>query len=125
MAEVKEKDLRKTRFGRMLTRNNKELRDGRALDILEGIELQYKRSIENMEMELKVKRRNREQSLDLSPTKTFQLSMDVQDAAAFVQKDIELGVEIKQLELKLDVAQRQYADIFAEVDDAQPEPASN
>ncbi len=49
-----EKDLRKTRFGLLLTRNNKELRDGRALDILEGIELQYKRAIENMEMELKV-----------------------------------------------------------------------
>src|SRR5688572_10809899 len=116
---MSDKDLRNTKFGKMLTRNNKELRDGRALDLLEGIELEYKREIENMERDLKVMRRNREQTLDMAPSKSFELTVDAKDSAAFVKKDIETGVTIKQLELKLEVAKKQYDEMFAEI--AEPE----
>jgi hypothetical protein len=125
MSTVVEKDLKKTKLGRRMTRNNKELRDGRALDILEGLELQYKRAIENMEMELKVKRRSRDQNFDIAPTKSFDLTMNVEDAATFVDKDIKLGVDIRQLELKLEVAKKQYEEMFEEETDAPDDVQQN
>ena len=113
---MSELNLRNTRFGDILTRNNKQIRDDRAIAIIEDAELEYKRSIENMERDLKVLKRERDAMLDLSPGNSYSLTPDKFDAALFVKKDFEMGVEIRNLEIKLEIAQKKYADLFGAKD---------
>ena len=51
--------------------------------------------------------------LDMSPSNTQSLILATDfDEDAFVDKDIELGVEIRQLEIKLEIAQNRYNYLF-------------
>ena len=51
--------------------------------------------------------------LDLSPTTADSLVLASDfDSKAFVAKDIELGVKIRNLEIKLEIASNRYADLF-------------
>ena len=106
-------DLKNSKFGKILTRNNKQIRDDRAIAIIEDVELEYKREIENMDRDLKRLRRERDAALDLSPGNTYSLTVEKFDAALFVKKDLEKGVEIRNLEIKLEIAQKKYDDLFS------------
>lgn len=110
---MSELNLRNTKFGDILTRNNKQIRDDRAIAIIEDAELEYKRTIENLERELKVARRERDAMLDLSPGNSFSLSPEKFDAAFFVKKDLDMGVAIRNLEIKLQIAQDKYKELFS------------
>lgn len=109
MSEV---NLRESRFAEILTRNNKQIRDDRAIAIIEDAELEYKRKIENMERDLKVLRRERDAMLDLSPGNSYSLTPEKFDAALFVKKDLEMGVEIRNQEIQLEIARKKYNDLF-------------
>lgn len=96
-----------------LVRNNKKIREDRALAIAETSEMQYKRAIEDMTVRLKQLRRDRDNMLDLSPTdaQSLVLASDFK-AEEFVSKDIAMGVEIRNLEIKLEIAQARYNTLF-------------
>lgn len=96
-----------------LVRNNKKIREDRAIAIAESAEMLYKRQVEDTELQIKQLKRDREAMLDLSPTdaQSLVLASDF-DAKKFVEKDIQLGVAIRNLEITLEIAKTRYTHLF-------------
>lgn len=96
-----------------LKRNNKQIRDDRAQAIHEDTELIYKRNIEDLDVSIKRMKREQENMLDLSPTdaRSLVLATDF-DSVAYSAKDIELGVKIRNAEIKLEIARKRYNYLF-------------
>jgi hypothetical protein len=96
-----------------LTRNNKQIRADRALAIAEDAELLFKREVEDITTALKLARRERDAMLDLGGTSvTTIISQSDFNAKEFVAKDLELGLRIRNLEIKLEIAQTRYNELF-------------
>ncbi len=100
-------------FAESLKRNNKQIRNDRAQSIVEDTEMVYKRTIEDLEMDMKKMTRERDNMLDLSPTnaQSLVLASDF-DSRGYVDKDIDLGVKIRNIEIKLEIAKTQYNLLF-------------
>ncbi len=96
-----------------LVRNNKRIREDRAIAIAESAEMIYKREVEDTELQIKQMRRDRDAMLDLSPTdaQSLVLASDF-DAKAFVAKDITFGINLRNLEIKLEIAKARYSHLF-------------
>ena len=96
-----------------LVRNNKKIREDRAMAIAESADMLYKRYVEDTELKIKQLKRDREAMLDLSPTdaQSLVLASDF-DASAFVDKDIQLGLAIRNLEITLEIAKARYNHLF-------------
>ena len=96
-----------------LKRNNKQIRDDRAEAIGEDAQLVYKREVEDLELSIKQMRREQENMLDLSPShaQSLVLASDF-DSKEYVAKDLELGVKIRNAEIKLEIAQKRYEYLF-------------
>jgi len=103
-------------FYASLKRNNKQIRDDRAMAIAEDAQMIYRRTVEDLELSIRRMQRERESMLDLSPThaQSLVLASDF-DSGAFVQKDIDLGVQIRNASIKLDIAKAQYDHLFGGV----------
>lgn len=96
-----------------LVRNNKKIREDRAIAIAEAAQMLYKREVEDTELKIKQLKRERESMLDLSPTDAQSLVLATDfDAKKFVEKDIEIGVKIRNLEIVLEIAQKRYSHLF-------------
>jgi hypothetical protein len=96
-----------------LKRNNKQIRDDRALAIAEDTEMLYKREIEDLGVSLKRLKRERETMLDLSPTDKQSLMMGLGfDPKDFVEQDIQIGIKIRNIEIKMDIAIKRYNYLF-------------
>ncbi len=99
-----------------LKRNNKQIREDRAAAIGEDTQLLYKRKIEDLQVTIRRMERELENMLDLSPTNATSLVLASDfDSASYVEKDIELGVRIRNESIKLEIAQKRYAYLFGEV----------
>jgi hypothetical protein len=100
-------------FMTTLTRNNKKIREDRALSIAEDAELLYKRKVEDLETQIKRKKRDRENMLDLSPASADSLIVASDfKADDFVAKDLAIGLEIRNLEIALEIAKSRYEYLF-------------
>ncbi len=98
-----------------LKRNNKQIRDDRASAIQEDAQLIFKRKIEDLEVFIKKMKRDRESMLDLSPENSLSLKLATDfDSTAFVDKDLELGVRIRESEIKLGIAKERYEYLFVD-----------
>ncbi len=96
-----------------LVRNNKKIREDRAIAIAEAAQMLYKREVEDTELKIKQLKREREAMLDLSPTTADSLVLASDfDAKNFVAKDIDLGVKIRNLEITLEIADTRYKHLF-------------
>lgn len=96
-----------------LKRNNKQIRDDRALAIAEDAELLFKREVEDILTDLKRVKRDRDNMLDLGGNNTTNIiSLSDFDAKDFVAEDLKLGLKIRELEIKLEVAQSRYKELF-------------
>lgn len=96
-----------------LKRNNKQIREDRAQAIGEEAELVFKRTVEDLEMALIRLKRKQENQLDLSPDSAMSLIVaDKFDARTFTDNDVAMGVEIRNLEIKLDIAKKRYEYLF-------------
>ncbi len=100
-------------FIQSLKRNNKQIRADRAESISEDTQTIYKRTIEDLEINIRKMKRERENMMDLSPTtaQSLVLASDF-DSSEFCAKDIELGVKIRNDEIKLGIAQDRYNSLF-------------
>lgn len=100
-------------FVQSLVRNNKKIREDRAIAIGESAEMLYKREVEDIQLKIKQLKRDRDAMLDLSPTdaQSLVLASDF-DAKAFVSKDIAIGIEIRNLEITLEIAEARYNYLF-------------
>lgn len=102
-------------FFASLVRNNKKIRADRAQAIQEDCQMLFKREVEDLTLEIKKLRREREAMLDLSPTTADSLVLASDfNSKQFVEKDLELGVKIRNLEIKLEIAQSRYNVLFEE-----------
>lgn len=100
-------------FVASLRRNNKQVKDDRAAAVSEDCEMSYKRSIENLIMEMRRLTRSRENMLDLSPENTFGLVIAKDfNADKFVEADVQIAVNLRNLEIKLELMQKQYERLF-------------
>ena len=100
-------------FFSSLKRNNRQIRDDRATAIAEDTELVYKRKIEDLELCIKKMKREQENMLDLSPTTTQSLILASDfNSADYVEKDIDLGIKIRNTEITLEIARKRYNYLF-------------
>ena len=98
-----------------LKRNNKQIRDDRAVAIGETTQLLYKRQVEDLQVNIKQMVREQENMLDLSPTNSMSLTLASDfDASSYVAKDIDLGVKIRNESIKLEIAEKRYKYLFGE-----------
>lgn len=111
--KVAEAPVMQGAFAESLRRNNRKIREDRAIAISEDTELIYKRAMEDLELSIKKMEREQENMLDLSPTdaQSLVLASDF-DSNEYVSKDIELGVKIRNAGIKLEVAQKRYKYLF-------------
>ncbi len=100
-------------FFNSLKRNNKQIRDDRATAIAEDTELVYKRKIEDLEISIKKMKREQENMLDLSPTTTQSLILASDfNCDEYVEKEIALGIKIRNTEITLEIARQRYQYLF-------------
>jgi hypothetical protein len=100
-------------FFSSLKRNNRQIRDDRATAIAEDTELVYKRKIEDLELNIKKMKREQDNMLDLSPTNAQSLILASDFISAdYVEKDIELGIKIRNTEITLEIARKRYQYLF-------------
>lgn len=113
MAAAETLESMKGAFVGSLVRNNKKIREDRAIAIAESAQMLYKRKVEDTEIAVKQLRREREAMLDLSPTTADSLVLASDfDADSFVKKDIEIGLKIRNLEITLEIAKSRYSNLF-------------
>lgn len=100
-------------FVESLKRNNKQIREDRALSIGEDAEMFYERMVRDLERELRGVKRDRENLLDLAGDSTLKIITPSEfNAAAFVKTDMELGIKIRDLQIRLEIALKRYTDLF-------------
>lgn len=100
-------------FQTALKRNNSKIRQDRADAISEDAQLVFKRAIEDMEMSIKRMVREQENMLDMSPTDATSLVLASDfDAGEYVKKEVELGVKIRNEEIKLEIAKKRFVYLF-------------
>lgn len=106
-------DEMKGAFVGSLVRNNKKIREDRAIAIAESAQMIYKREVEDLQVQIKQLRREREAMLDLSPTTADSLVLASDfDAKEFVKKDVDMGIKIRNLEITLEIASSRYTHLF-------------
>ena len=85
----------------------------RAEVIAEDAFVTYKRAVEDIQLKIKKLIRERDNMLDLSPDTALSLIVASDfDAKAFTEKDIELGIKIRNEEIKLEIAQKRFNWLF-------------
>jgi hypothetical protein len=100
-------------FATTLTRGNKQIRVDRALVLVEKTEKCYRRTIEDLTDSISAVKMERESMMDLSPTNAQNLTLASDfDERKYVDKDIELGVKVRNLEIKIEVATKRYEYLF-------------
>lgn len=100
-------------FFESLKRNNKQIRDDRAQAIAEDTEMAYKRQVEDLAIKIKRLSRQREGMLDLSPTDAMSLKLANDfDAQEFVEKELNLGCDIRNLVIQHNIAVNRYNILF-------------
>lgn len=109
-------DEKQGAFVSSLKRNNKQIRSDRATSIAEDAEMGYKRQIEDLTMSIKRMKREQDNLLDMSPENAQSLILGKDfDAALYIEKDVGLGLNIRNLEIKLDIATKRYTYLFGEM----------
>lgn len=98
-----------------LSRNIKQIKEGRALSILEDAELAYKRKIEDMAQTLKRLNRNVEASLDMSPENVTTLKMMDFNPETFIEDDAKAAYEIRNISIQLNECKKRYNALFGHI----------
>jgi len=96
-----------------LSRNSKEIMKDRAETISEDLEMTFKRGVEDIAAKLKRLNRERNNMYDFSPTNTQSLVLAKElDSRDILARDSKLSIEIRNEEIKLEVAQQRFEYLF-------------
>ncbi|AZA47883.1 hypothetical protein EG346_06605 [Chryseobacterium carnipullorum] len=106
-----EDDL-KPRFIQSLQRNNDQIREDRARTIGADSELIYRRRVEDIDLKIKRLEREQEGLIDISPLDRNSLTFADFQPEAFVQKDIEYSLTLRNLNIQLEVAVKRFEYLF-------------
>lgn len=113
-----EKDLEfkpKGSFFGKLNRRNSKIKEDRAIAIAESAERIFKREIEDMLQQKKDLIREREGMLDLSPTHADSLVLANDfDAKEFFKSDLAIGIRLRELEIRMQIAVDRFNALFTE-----------
>lgn len=102
-------------FVSSLKRTASAIKAERAQNIAEDAEISYRRRIDDMKLELKRLQRDRRNSLDLSPEDVNSLVMGRDfNGGEFVEKDIKAGIAIRNLKVKIELAEERFEYLFGE-----------
>lgn len=108
-----EEEAKQGLFRDTLNRTNKSIKQDRADSITEDAQIAFGRQVEDIKVAIKRKNRERNNMLDLSPTNSMSLMVANEfDAITFVEKDNALGLEIRNLEIKYEIANNRYNQLF-------------
>jgi hypothetical protein len=102
----------KPRFVEALKRNNDQIREDRAKTIGEDSELIYRRKVEDIDLKIKRLEREQEGMIDISPLDKNSLVFSDFQPEEFVQKDIELSLNIRNLTIQLEIAKNRFEYLF-------------
>ncbi|MDR6921384.1 MULTISPECIES: hypothetical protein [Chryseobacterium] len=105
-------DELKSRFIESLQRNNDQIRKDRAHTIGEDSELIYRRTVEDIELRIKRMEREQEGLIDISPLDRNSLTFADFHPEEFVQKDMELSLIIRNLNIQLEVTKKRFEYLF-------------
>lgn len=99
-----------------LARTNSQIRQERGTALSEQMETTYKRNIEDLRYDIKDLERKRANMYDFSPTNSQSLVMakDV-EARAILKEDGEKSLEIRNLRIKLEIAEERFLELFGKV----------
>lgn len=96
-----------------LSRNSKEIMKDRAETISEDLEMTFKRGVEDIAAKLKRLSRERNNMYDFSPSNTQSLVLAKElDSREILIRDSKLSIEIRQVEIELELAQNRYEYLF-------------
>ena len=92
-----------------LNRGNNQIRKERGDAIAEDLEMSYKRHVEDLRVQIKRARRDQSNMFDFSPNNALSLviAKDV-DAGEIKDKDMQIELDIRNLEIKLELAEKRY-----------------
>ena len=111
--EVKGVEEIKGALYQSLNRNNKEIKADRAEAIGEDLEMTYSRGVQDIARKLKRLSRERDAMFDLSPTNTQSLILASElHADDILAKDQNYSIQMRQVEIELDIAQKRYEYLF-------------
>lgn len=110
MEEIK---FKQGALGQSLLRNNKQIKEARAIEIIEDAEITFKRKIEDIGREILSLERKKRNMIDLSPTTADSLILASDfDSLNFMQKYLEIGLEIRNKEIQLEILKNDYEALF-------------
>lgn len=115
MKTEEQEDVQQTKgaFVASLRRKASQIKQDRATAIAEDTEVIYRRYIDNMKDELRKLRRDRRNSLDLSPDDVNSLVAGRDfNAEMFVKNDIQAGVSVRNLMVRIEIAEERYSFLF-------------
>lgn len=96
-----------------LNRNSREILKDRADTISEDLEMTFKRGVEDIAAKLKRLTRERNNMYDFSPSNTQSLVLAKElDTRDILTKDNKLSIEIRQVEIELELAQTRFEYLF-------------
>ncbi len=103
-------------FVNSLKRNNKQIKADRAESIAEDAQMGFKREVEDLEMRIKRMKRAQDNLLDMSPDNADSLILGKNfDAALYIEKEMELGTNIRTAEIKLEIAKARFTYLFGDL----------
>lgn len=100
-------------FVTSLKRNNKQIKGDRAEMISEDTQLEYRRTVEDLERDIKHLERRRAAMLDLSGENALSLTPAKDfDSTEFVREDMKLGIQLREMNIRLEIAKSRYEYLF-------------
>lgn len=96
-----------------LERSNKQIRQERGEALAEQLETSFRRNIEDIRYTMRDLVRTRVNMYDFSPTNSQSLVMAKEvNANSILNDDSKISLEIRNLEIKLEIAEERYLDLF-------------
>lgn len=102
----------KPRFIESLKRNNDQIREDRAVAIGEDSQLIYRRRVEDIALKIKKIEREQEGLIDVSPLDKNSLTFADFQPEKFVEKDLELSLILRNLNIQLEIAEKRFEYLF-------------
>lgn len=102
----------KPRFIESLKRNNDQIREDRAVAIGEDSQLIYRRRVEDIALKIKRVEREQEGLIDVSPLDKNSLTFADFQPEQFVERDIELSLILRNLNIQLEIAEKRFEYLF-------------
>ncbi len=101
-------------LAKSLSRDNGKIRSDRAEAVVKSAEKAARRGLEDLKDKLEDFRREQQNALDMSPedVNTLVLAKDFDGAGFWKNKDLDLAVKIRNTEIKLEVAEARYKELF-------------